>query len=272
MASSEATPPGVAAVREVVEARGHLEVVRLERIAEVGADAIATTRVGGVSAPPYDTLNLGDHVGDDPAAVAENRRRLADAMGVAVEHLAIARQVHGTGVAVARVGTHVGDADVLVTTDDEVAVAILVADCVPIVLCDPDARVLCVVHAGWRGIASSVARVAVRAMSELGARPARCRAAMGPCVSVTAYEVGDDVADALAAVGCATAVVPDGTGRHRADLAGAARAQLVDAGLRAERVDLPTSWTDGGTRFFSDRARRPCGRFALAARLAHAGS
>jgi hypothetical protein len=109
-------------------------------------------------------------------------------------------------------------------------------------------------------------------MAELGAQPARCRAAMGPCISTTGYQVGDDVAAALAAAGCATAVVPDGTGRHLADLADAARTQLVDAGLREERVDLPTSWTDGGTRFFSDRARRPCGRFALAARLAHPGS
>jgi copper oxidase (laccase) domain-containing protein len=132
--------------------------------------------------------------------------------------------------------------------------------------------VLGVAHAGWRGTASRVAVVAVDAMVALGGRPARIRAAMGPCVSQAAYQVGDDVAAALADAGCGTAVVPDGTGRHLADLAAATRTQLLGAGVRDDAVDLPTSWTDAGTRFFSDRAQRPCGRFALAARLARASS
>ena len=257
---------------EVVERRGTLRVVRLAQLDELGADAIVTTRDGGVSAAPYDTLNLADHVGDDPASVTENRRRLARAMGVDPEGLTIARQVHGTGVAVAHRGASIGEADVIVTADAAVAICVLVADCVPIVILDPVARVLCVAHAGWRGTASRVAVAALDAMRVLGARPERCRAAMGPCISAGAYQVGDDVAEALGEAGCAGAVVPDGTGRHLADLAGATRDHLLAAGVSAEGVDLPTSSTDGGARFFSDRAQRPCGRFALAARLAQPAS
>jgi purine-nucleoside/S-methyl-5'-thioadenosine phosphorylase / adenosine deaminase len=180
--------------------------------------------------------------------------------------------VHGTGVAIARRGEPVGEADVIVTTDASVAICVLVADCLPIVLLDPVAGVLCVAHAGWRGAAASVGAVALDAMVAMGARPARCRAAMGPCISARAYQVGDDVARAFRAAGCGAAILPDGTGRHLADLAGATRGQLVAAGAQAAMVDLPTSWTDGGERFFSDRAQRPCGRFALAARLAQPAS
>lgn len=272
MARSDLSRTAGVGAGDVIERRGPLEVVRLRHLAAVGADVVVTTRVGGVSAPPYDTLNLGDHVGDVAGAVAENRHRLAGAMAVDTGALAIARQVHGTGAVVVRRGEPIGDADVLVTTDDSIAICVLVADCVPIVLFDPVARVLCVAHAGWRGTASCVAAVAVDAMAALGARPARTCAALGPCISQAAYQVGDDVAEALAAARCATAVVPDGKGRHLADLAAATRTQLLGAGLRDEMIDLPTSRTDGGSRFFSDRAQRPCGRFALAARLAQPAS
>ncbi len=254
----------------LVERRDELEVLHLSRFEEFGADVIVTSRVGGVSAAPYDTLNLGDHVGDEPGAVRENRRRLAAVLGVGEGGVAFARQVHGTGVAVVSGAAPIeplGDADVLVTTDASIAIGVLVADCVPIVLLDPAAGVLCVAHAGWRGTAAHVAVRAVEAMTALGAQPRRCHAAMGPCISPRAYQVGDDVAEALRDAGCASSVVPDGTGRHLADLAAPTRAQLVAAGLHAEHVELPTSWTDGGARHFSDRAERPCGRFALAARL-----
>jgi polyphenol oxidase len=254
-----------------VERRGALEVLRVAGFDELGADVIVTTRVGGVSAPPYETLNLGDHVGDEPDAVRENRRRLASAMGVDLVDLAIARQVHGTGVALLRCGdahpAPLGDADVIVTDDASLAIGVLVADCVPIVVLDPVAGVLCVAHAGWRGTAARVAAVAVETMAALGARPERCRAAMGPCISARAYQVGEEVAVALRDAGCDASVVPDGEGRYHADLATATRTHLIAAGLRSEHVALPTAWTDDGTVVFSDRAERPCGRFSLAARL-----
>jgi YfiH family protein len=226
-----------------------------------------TTRGGGVSAGPYASLNLGDHVGDDPAAVAENRRRLAVALGVAADDLAVVRQVHGATAAVVDATTRPEEADALVTTDPTVALCVLVADCVPIVVLDPAAQVLAVVHAGWRGTAAGVVASTLAQMAELGAEPQRCVAAMGPCISGTGYQVGEEVAAALHDAGCAAAVRPDGAGRFLADLSVACRLQLAARGVPATSVVLPTAFTDGGRRFFSDRAARPCGRFALAARL-----
>jgi polyphenol oxidase len=266
---------GYPAVVTVVERRGALEVDRLVGLDKLGADVVVTTRRGGVSAAPYDTLNLGDHVGDDDAAVAENRRRLASAMGVGTERLVIVRQVHGADVV--RVdGDDSPDAppaaDAIVTTDPSVAICVLVADCVPVVLLDPIAHVLAVVHAGWRGTAARAVGHAVEAMRAAGAVPDRCHAAMGPCISAHGYQVGDEVATALREAGCATAIGPDGTGRYLADLAMATRTLLVGAGLAEDRIAGPMAATDGGVRYFSDRAARPCGRFALVARLQGSGS
>jgi YfiH family protein len=259
-------------VTEVVERRGDLEVVQLGGFDRLGADVVVTTRVGGVSDPPYDSCNLGDHVGDDPTRVAENRRRLAAAMGVAPERLRLARQVHGAGVAVVDAAHVAGEADALVTNDAAVAIGVLVADCVPVVVLDPTARVLAVAHAGWRGTVAAVVATTLDAMAECGASRARCHAAIGPCISGDAYQVGQDVADALRIAGLADAVRPDGNGRFLADLPAAVRSQLTAAGVPAEHVATPRSFTDDGARYFSDRAQRPCGRFALAARLQGAGS
>lgn len=233
----------------------------------LGAQVVVTLRDGGVSEGPYATLNLGDHVGDDPGAVAENRARLAAAFGVARDQLAIARQVHGTDRAVVVRGDDPGEADVLATTQRDVILCVLVADCLPIALVDPGAGVLAVAHAGWRGTAAGVAAVAVELAVSLGARPDAVTALLGPCISAAAYQVGDDVADAFAAAGCSSCVAPDGTGRHLADLRAANARQLVAAGVHESRVLTTTRSTDGGATLFSDRARRPCGRFALAARL-----
>jgi polyphenol oxidase len=260
--------PGAAAIDV---RRGAVPVVELSAFGPLGADVVVTTRRGGVSSPPYDTLNLGDHVGDAPEAVNENRSRLAATMGVGVEDLLIARQVHGAGVAIVERGEEPGEADVLATTDERVAIAVLVADCVPLVVVDPVARVLVVAHAGWRGTAAGVARVAVATAVGLGAHLSRCRAALGPCISGATYQVGVEVADALTNAGCASAITPDAD-RFLADLAAANVAQLRDAGIVPAHVWAPSHVTDGGTTFFSDRAHRPCGRFALAAKLRTVGS
>jgi len=252
---------------ELTETRGGLELVRLSQFDGLGADVVVTTRAGGVSKAPFDTLNLGNHVGDDPGAVAENRRRLAEAMGVDGSALVIATQVHGAGWAEVRRGVPAGAVDIIATRDDGIAICILVADCAPIVVLDPVTRLLVVAHAGWRGTAAGVARTAVAVAVHLGASPARCHAAIGPCISAATYQVGREVADALGAAGCAEAVLPDGTGRFLADLAAANAAQLESAGIPRSNVTTTPMSTDGGGRFFSDRAARPCGRFALAARL-----
>jgi YfiH family protein len=244
-----------------------LDVAAVDGFDALGVHAVVTTRSGGVSIGPYASLNLGGQVGDDPNSVAENRARLAAQMGVAPDALVIANQVHGAAVAVVRRGDEPGDVDVLLTTDPSIALCVLVADCVPAVLVDPIAGVLAVAHAGWRGVAAATMRAAIEGARTLGAEPARCYAYLGPCISPRGYEVGEEVARAFAAVGCGDDVVADGPGRYRADLAAACRRQLLACGVPTRHVTTSSSSTDGGQLFFSDRARRPCGRFAIASRL-----
>jgi YfiH family protein len=246
--------------------RATLATIVLDDLENQGVHAVVTTRSGGVSTGTYASLNLGGHVGDDPSSVSENRSRLAGAMGVAPDALVIANQVHGARVAVVRRGDDPGDADVLVTTDPTIAICVLVADCVPAVLIDPVARVLAVVHAGWRGIAAQTAIAALDAAVSLGADPRRCRAHVGPCISPRAYQVGEEVVAAFVAVGCGDDAVDD-AGGFRVDLAGACVRQLVGSGVPADQVVRSVLVTDGGARFFSDRSQRPSGRFAIAARL-----
>ena len=147
---------------------------------ERGIDAAVTARSGGVSSGPYATLNLSLSVGDDPASVLENRRRLAAAFGARLEDFVFARQVHGAGVGVVGqphagsgafgLGDAVAGVDALVTATPGVVLAILTADCLPIVLHDPVAGVLACVHAGWRGTVAGVTAAAVAAMRDLGSR------------------------------------------------------------------------------------------------------
>jgi len=252
-------------VNEDFEVRSGLEVLVFSPLD--GVDAVVTTRAGGVSTAPYDTLNLADHVGDDRVRVAENRARLAEAMGVCDDDLVFARQTHGVDVANVERGGQSAEADVLVTADPDLALCILVADCVPLLVCDPEAQVLALAHAGWRGTAAGAAGAAVRAALDLGADADRLVALVGPRISAEAYQVGPEVEAALREAGDADAVRPDGSGRFLADLGRANARQLATAGVAAERIFVSSEATDGGRRFFSDRAQRPCGRFALSARL-----
>ena len=245
----------------------------------LGIDVAVTPRVGGVSAPPYDTLNLAFHVGDRPEDVAENRVRAASSFGVSRVDMVFARQVHGATATL--VGSTdrgrgslshedaVPDTDVLVTTTPGLTLVILVADCLPLALVDPGAGVLAAVHAGWRGTAAGAVRAALGAMGQLGARPERVHAFLGPAVAPDRYQVSDEVYRALAgAVPSALdpdVARPDGPGHWLVDLVAANRQQLLLAGVREEHVVACGRTTADG--FFSDRASRPCGRFALLARL-----
>jgi hypothetical protein len=240
-----------------------------------------TTRHGGVSAAPYDTLNLGLHVGDDPVRVVANRGRAAVAFGVPLEDLVFARQVHGAGTGLVRPGDRgrgtiseddaVPDTDVLVTVTPGVTVAILVADCVPLALVDPETRVLAVVHAGWRGTAAGAVQSALRAMQGCGAEAWRVHAFLGPAVRPDHYQVSDEVPQALrravhpAALDPAVAR-PDGPGHWLVDLVAANRQQLVAGGVKPAHI-VGCGATTADEAYFSDRAQRPCGRFALLARL-----
>ena len=157
-----------------------------------GAHFAFTDRWGGVSAVPYDELNLGGAVGDDPAAVRTNRERAARALGLAPDRVVWMNQVHGRNVEVVRQPwgeRAVPEADAVVTTRPGLALAVLTADCTPVLLADPVARVVAAVHAGRPGLAAGVVPAAVAAMVELGAEPARTVAYTGPAVCGQCYEV-----------------------------------------------------------------------------------
>jgi polyphenol oxidase len=251
-----------------------------DAFAGLPADVIVSTRDGGVSTGRYATANLGLHVGDDPAAVLTNRARAAAALGAGLDDLVVADQVHGTRVGViteehrGRGARSAGDAipgtDALVTTVPGIVLVVQVADCVPLVLLDPVARVLATVHAGWGGTVRGVTTAAVHAMGDLGADPARLVAGLGPSIHPDRYQVGSDVAD-LAAEAFADrvdrVVRPDGTGRWTFDLWTANTLQLVDAGVPEHRIHVAGLDTGPETPFFSHRSEGPCGRFAALARL-----
>ncbi|MGY1712177.1 peptidoglycan editing factor PgeF [Geodermatophilus sp. SYSU D00758] len=152
---------------------------------------VVTDRRGGRSAAPYDTFNLGDHVGDDPADVAANRARLAGELGVPGERLVWMEQVHGTGVAVVDgpVTEVLPGTDAVVTRAPGLVLCVLVADCVPVLLADATTGVVAAVHAGREGVRAGVVPATLAAMRRLGSRPADVTALLGPAVCGACYEV-----------------------------------------------------------------------------------
>lgn len=242
------------------ERRGRLGVHVFAGAGALGAEVFVTDRSGGVSTGPYASLNLGDHVGDEPGAVAENRRRVARAAGVGPGALVIVRQVHGDRVLEATESAPASEADALVTEESGLALAVLVADCLPVAIVDPGGPRVAVVHAGWRGLAGGVLANALGRFAD----PARLHAFIGPSVSARAYQVGPEVAEHFE--GVEGALERDVADRFRLDLRRVAVAQLRAGGLAPGAVDVARAVTDGGATFFSDRAQRPCGRFALVAR------
>jgi YfiH family protein len=229
-------------------------------LAELGVDVFVTDRFNGVSAGAYESLNLGDHVGDDEDRVRENRRRVAHAAGVDVDHFVTVQQVHGATVLDAASLTG-GEGDALVTVSKDLALAILVADCVPLALVEASTGRVALVHAGWRGL-----HVGIVARALEGFDAPSTHAFVGPSISKEGYQVGPEVARYFSAVD--GALTPDGGDRSRLDLRLVTVRQLVDAGVRDDHITCSRDVTDGGEIFFSDRAQRPCGRFAIVARRA----
>ena len=220
---------------------------------------ITTTRAGGVSAPPYDSFNLGDHVGDDPAAVAANRARLASAVGLPADHVVWMNQVHSAHVEFVDSprDQSLDATDALVTRTPRLALAVVTADCVPVLIACTETGVVCAVHAGWRGIVAGVVPHAIGAMRAAhGVRPGGMVAAIGPCIGRDVYEVGPDVAAEFAKVVGDAFVLPAGGGRAKEhiDCFGAVRSQLVACGIPAESVDGEELCTVATPReFFSYR-------------------
>lgn len=206
-----------------------------------------STRKGGVSSPPFASLNLGSRVGDAPEAVEENRRRLHEAAGLPAGSIRTCRQVHGPRVLDAS-GPHwrEEEADALLGAGG-VAVGVFTADCVPVLLADPVSGEVVAVHAGWRGTVAEIAKEAVRALEQRGRAAEGLLAAIGPAIARCCYEVSPELA--------ATFRERYGAAEGRkVDLVAANRSILLAAGLRPERIDvLDTCTFCNREEFFSHR-------------------
>ena len=229
-----------------------------------GVRAAMTTRAGGVSRGRYASFNLAAHVGDDDSAVAENRRRLKAALRLPSEPEWL-EQVHGIGVAVLPAAVS-GPADAAVTFSAGTVCAVLVADCLPVILASSDGGRVGVVHAGWRGLAAGVVEAAVAA---LDCEPSNLVAWLGPAIGPTAFEVGGEVRKAFMArdPGAAAGFRPGREGRWLADLAALARRRLAASGVGAVYGGNLCTWSDPA-RFYSYRRDGATGRMAALAWLA----
>ena len=236
-----ASQPSLTEVR-----RGGLRLLEDRGARAAGRLVCFSDRRGGVSPPPYDSLNLASRVGDDPAHVLLNRERVARAAGFPLESLALARQVHGADLLELSQGDRgvVGEADGLVVRGPGVVAGILTADCAPVVVAGEDAVAL--LHAGWRGLVAGVVEAGVAALRDA------TEAWIGPSIRSCCYEVGPEVVEAFRAAGLPVA------GADRVDPAEAARAALRRAGV--VRVATSGECTACSARFFSFRRDATTGR------------
>lgn len=225
-----------------------------------GVRSLITTRLGGVSHGAYSSLNLGDHVGDDPERVAANRARVSSATGVPSVWL---NQVHGTRVvdAAGRVGaTRPPEADAAFSRQAGLACTVMTADCLPVLFCDDSATVVAAAHAGWRGLLAGVLEETVAAMGVPGRE---LMAYLGPAIGPQAFEVGDEVYSAFVAANtmAAEAFKPAVEGKWLADIYQLSRQRLASQGI--ERIFGGSFCTfNDAERFFSYRRDGQTGRMA----------
>ena len=223
-----------------------------------------TTRTGGVSRGIYESLNLGGSRGDEPQAVLENWRRLSDAVGFDLTRAVRVNQVHGATVHVACAGQAVGplgpgvcEADAIVTAQPGLPVLVLIADCVPVLLHDPQAGVGAAAHCGWRSATADILGKTFEAMERLGARRERLCAAVGPAIGPCCFETGPEVHEALLdwlGTDEELARPAAAPGKYLLDLPGANRLRLLQLGLRPEHVALRRECTRcNPARYWSHR-------------------
>ncbi|MFF1297367.1 MULTISPECIES: peptidoglycan editing factor PgeF [unclassified Streptomyces] len=227
-----------------------------------GAHFAFTDRWGGVSAVPYEELNLGGAVGDDADAVRTNRELAAKSLGIDPGRVVWMNQVHGAEVAVVSEAwgdRPVPEVDAVVTAERGLALAVLTADCTPVLLADPVAGVVGAAHAGRPGMIAGVVPAAVRAMTGLGAEPARIVARTGPAVCGRCYEVPDAMRADVSAVEPA-AYAETSWGTPAVDVTAGVHAQLERLGVR-DRAQSPVCTLESGDHF-SYRRDRTTGRLA----------
>lgn len=224
--------------------------------APAGVRACVTTRSGGVSLPPYESFNLGDHVGDAPDAVAENRRRLADEFGIQSAWL---KQVHGLVVADADPGV-IAEADASWTSTPGIACTAMTADCLPALFCDRAGTRVAAAHAGWRGLAGGILEAT---LDSLNVAPQDVLVWLGPAIGPQAFEVGAEVREAFVTVHPETALAFEPgaqPGKFMADIYKLARIRLAARGVTA--VYGGGECTVSDLRFYSYRRSPNTGRFA----------
>jgi len=195
--------------------------------APINVKSLQTTRAGGISSPPYDSLNLGGHVGDAPLAVEHNRILLNRLLPSEPVWL---KQAHGTVVANADMASCLPQADACIARHRAAVCVVMTADCLPVLLCDKQGSVVGAAHAGWKGLAAGVIEATVRAME---APPNDLMAWMGPAISQNAFEVGDEVRTVFvdADPQAAAAFVPGKPGKWLADLYALTRLRLNALGI-----------------------------------------
>lgn len=239
-----------------------------------------TTRAGGISTSPYSSLNLALHVGDSPRCVRDNRERVFSALELDAAQAVVAQQIHSSFASVVTADdagrgsfSHadtIEGADALVTKENGLPLVCFNADCLLLALGDPQAHVLGVVHAGWRGMAAGVIENTVELMKEFGADTSRIHVAGSPSIGPCCFEVGDDVVQALGA----EHVQSRNGDKAMFDFRSAAKSRLARAGVAGERVAIEAACTCCSTdTFFSHRratrdGTNRTGRMALIAWIA----
>jgi YfiH family protein len=223
--------------------------------------ACTTTRAGGASNPPFDSFNLADHVGDDPAAVAVNRARLVDVLGLPNQPCWL-RQVHGIGLVDAgrQPAEPVPEGDGAYSDQAGVVCAVLTADCLPVLLCDRSGRRVAAVHAGWRGLSSGILE---RAIDVFGGSSDGILAWLGPAIGPDAFEVGDEVRETFVKHDsyARDAFLPSRPGHWMADLYLLARQRLAGRGVANIYGGGLCTFSDE-SRFYSYRRDGTTGRMA----------
>ena len=226
-----------------------------------GIRHFVSTRNGGVSDPPFDTLNLSFNVSDDPKHVASNRKLLSSALRFKVESLTTAKQVHGNKVAIVERemrgkgandhGSALDEIDAMVTDIPDILLMIQVADCVPLLLYDPKQKVIAAAHAGWRGTVLEIARNTVNSMvKRFKSDPAYIYVGIGPSIGPCCYEVGHEVIREAS-----KDLIKTRNGKNYFDLWEANKSQLIEAGIPASNIEISRICTHcNSDTFFSSRA------------------
>lgn len=250
--------------RDAVKGVAHVANISLSLLqpdwpAPTNVRTAVTTRAGGVSPVPYDSLNLGVHVGDDFNCVLQNRERLRSALQITSEPVWL-KQVHGTAVAQLPVAPDTLEADASCSSTAGTVCAILTADCLPVLLCDAAGTVVAAAHAGWRGLLAGVLENTAQAMNR---PPQQLMAWMGPAIGPSAFEVGSEVREAFVArdPAAAQAFVAGVPGKYLADLYLLARQRLQRQGVTRIYGGEYCTFSDSA-RFYSFRRDGVTGRMA----------